>query len=360
TISSAFTDSAEDFNSFNVTLTTTGNDWTLSPSGYNGDCFYRPSGSGYQSYLTLAEAVCPDQGASLTFKARYILYQDRLSIDVSIDNGETFSEMWSVSGTLQGSWTDVKVPLDDFTGQDILIRFNYHPGTYYVGGGVWIDEIQIAPAQWYAWNVIHHVEELTAYEAEATNTFRDDAENFIEFEPTSTMTDNDWALSPSGYTGNCFYKSAGGNTNQQYHLTSRQSFYPGPQTWLEFKTHYFLYADSFSVLISTDDGANFMPAWSAIYNQKKNWTDVRIPLGSYNGLAIRIRFDYHPAAYYIDGGVWIDDIQLVDIANSEYLDYPVYHTILGNLSAGAHTLAYQVWSGEQIQPRSEAFTVEVP
>jgi hypothetical protein len=360
TISGAFTDSAEDFNAFKVTLTTTGNNWILSSSGYSGNCFHRPAGAGYQSYLTMAEAVCPDQGTSLTFKAMYILYQDRLSVDVSIDDGASFAEVWSVSGTFQGSWVDVQVPLDDFAGQDILIRFNYHPGTYYTTGGVWIDEIRIAPAQWYAWTAIHHVDELTAYQAEVTTTFHDQAENFDEFEVTSTTTDNDWILSSTGYTGECFYKPAGGITNRQYHLTSSQSFYPGAQTYIEFKTHYFLYADNFSVQISTDDGANFMPVWSASYNQKKNWTDVRIPLGSYNGLSVRIRFDYQAAAYYIDGGVWLDEIKLVDITNSEYLEYPVYHTLLSDLPAGTHTLAFQVWSGEQIQPRSEAFVAEVP
>ena len=64
--------------------------------------------------------------------------------------------------------------------------------------------------------------------------------------------------------------------------------------------------------------------------------------------------------YYTDGGIWIDDIRLIDIEGADYLKYPVYYAFLDNLPEGADTFAYQVRSGEQIHPRSEAFTVAVP
>jgi len=89
-------------------------------------------------------------------------------------------------------------------------------------------------------------------------------------------------------------------------------------------------------------------------------TEIQIPLEEFAGRDIRIRFEYVTGSYYTDGGIWIDDIRLVDITGPDYLKYPVYYTYLDNIPEGTHTCAYQVRSGEQIHPRSEAFTVAVP
>jgi hypothetical protein len=287
----------------------------------------------------------------LAFKAKYVLGEDSFSVGISNDNGSSFSSLWSVSNSSQEDWTEIQIPLEAFSERDILIRFEYLPGNYYAHGGVWIDDIQLVSAQWYDWSVIHTVSELTTYQAECTTSFQDEAEDFSTFKVTSS----------SGYTntGNCFYKSGGGYGNREYHLTSTSSFRPGQETRLAFKAKYFLSEDAFRVLVSSSNGSSFLPLWSASNAFRKNWTDIQIPLEAFSEQDILIRFEYLTGNYYPDGGIWIDEIRLIDVAGSDYLKHPVHYTSLGNLPEGINILAYQVWSGEQIYPRSEAFIIDV-
>jgi hypothetical protein len=361
TASGTWTDRAEDFDEFQITSTSDYKDWVLSPAGYSRACFHKPVG-GYlncEYHLTSSLAFRPGPDASLIFKAEYKLYEDGLSVQVSTDKGDSFAPVWSVSKEIRMSWTDIRIPLGAWAGQDILIRFEYTPGKQsYSGGGVWLDDIRLVSAQWYEWSAIHQVHVLEAYRTESTVVFEDDADAFTTFQVTSPNPNWDWLLSTEGYEGGCFYKPVGGYTNAEYHLTSTRSFRPGPNTQLTFKARYALAKDGLSVLVSADAGGSFSPVWSVIGTVRKNWTDIRIPLDAFAEQEILIRFEYTPAASFPDEGVWIDEIRLLDISNAEYLDCPVYHTSLTHLDEGISTLAYEVWTGDQAQPRSEPFTID--
>ncbi|MHC4494946.1 MAG: C10 family peptidase [Planctomycetota bacterium] len=361
TVSGTWKDEAEHFGTFEVTSTSDYKDWSVSSVGYTGNCFYK-SGGGYSNreyHLTSHSPFRPTLETRLAFKAKYVLGEDSFSVGISNDNGSSFSSVWSVSNSSQENWTEIQIPLEAFSEQDILIRFEYLPGNYYAHGGVWIDDIQLVSAQWYDWSVIHTVSELTTYQAECTTSFQDEAEDFSTFKVTSSSGYTDWAISPAGNTGNCFYKSGGGYGNREYHLTSTSSFRPGQETRLAFKAKYFLSEDAFRVLVSSSNGSSFLPLWSASNAFRKNWTDIQIPLEAFSEQDILIRFEYLTGNYYPDGGIWIDEIRLIDVSGSDYLKHPVHYTSLGNLPEGINILAYQVWSGEQIYPRSEAFIIDV-
>ncbi|MHC4565493.1 MAG: C10 family peptidase [Planctomycetota bacterium] len=361
TVLGTWKDEAENFSMFEVTSTSDYKDWSLSSAGYTGNCFHK-SGGGYgnlEYHLTSNSPFRPTQGTRLTLRARYILGEDGLSVRISNDNGGSFSSVWSVSNSSQEDWTKIQIPLEAFSEQDILIRFEYLPGDYYAHGGVWIDDIQLASTQWYDWSVIHEVSELRTYQAESITSFQDEAEDFGTFTVTSSSDYLDWSISPVGNTGNCFYKPGGGYGNREYHLTSSNSFRPGQDTRLAFKAKYFLSEDAFRVLVSSDNGSSFSPLWSTFNTFRKNWTETQIPLEAFSDQDILIRFEYLAGNYYPDGGIWIDEIRLIDITGADHLKYPVYHTSLNNLPEGTNLLAYQVWSGEQVYPRSEAFIVDV-
>ncbi|MCP4257871.1 MAG: hypothetical protein GY774_10135 [Planctomycetes bacterium] len=359
--SGTWKEEAEQFGTFEITSTSDYKDWSLSSTGNNGYCFYKPPGGyGNQEYhLTSTISFRPGQETMLTFKARYVLAEDGCSVLVSSDNGSSFSTVWSASNSSQQNWEDIQIPLEAFSEKNILIRFEYLPGNYYPNGGVWIDDIQLVSTQWYDWTVIHRSDNLTVYQAKSTTNFQDEAEDFSTFEVTSSSDYADWSLSSMGSTGNCFYKPGGGYDNREYHLTSTGSFRPGQQTWLTFKAKYLLSEDSFCLLISSDDGSTFSPVWSISNNFRENWTEIQIPLEAYSDRDIIIRFEYLTGDYYPEGGIWIDEIRLIDITGADYLKYPVYYTTLTNLEEGINILAYQVWASEQIQPRSDEFIIDV-
>ncbi len=360
-VSGTWMDPAEDFNEFQITSNSDLKDWVLSPAGYTGSCFYKQVG-GYLNRrysLTSSGVFRPGPDTSLIFKAQYKLYEDSLSVLASADNGDSFTSAWSISKATRMSWTDIEVPLGAWAGQDVLIRFEYTPGQKgYSGGGVWLDDIRLVSAQWYEWGAIHQVQKLEAYHVESAVVFEDDANDFTTFEVTSTSHNRDWSLSAEGYEGGCFYKPVGGSNSAKYHLTSTRTFRPGPDTQLTFKTRYALAKDALSARVSIDSGASFSPIWSVTDTIRENWTDIRVPLGAFAGQEILIRFEYTHGAYYPDKAVWIDEIRLIDITGAEYLDCPVYHTLLTHLDEGVNTLAYEVWTADQPQPRSESFTID--
>jgi hypothetical protein len=361
TASGTWTDPADDFEQFEVTSTSDYNDWTLSPAGYTGSCFHKPAGGylNHEYHLTSSRVSRPGRNTSLAFQVQYKLYEDGLSVLVSTDRGDSFTPAWSVSKEIRMGWTQIQVPLGAWAGQNILVRFAYTPGPQvYIGGGAWLDEIRLVSAQWYEWNAIHQVHALEAYRAESTVLFGDEADAFTTFKVTSTNSYQDWSLSTEGYQGGCFYKPPGGYGNVQYHLTSTRTFRPGPDTQLLFKARYGLLKDRLSVLVSAGSGGNFSPVWSVTDTIRANWMDIRIPLAAFAGRDILIRFEYVPGDFYDGRGVWLDEIRLVDVTGAEYLDSPVYHTSLTSLAQGPNVLAYQVWSGEQAHPLSEAFTVD--
>jgi len=192
-----------------------------------------------------------------------------------------------------------------------------------------------------------------------SGTWKDEAEQFGTFEVTSTSDYKDWSLSSTGNAGSCFYKPAGGYGNREYHLTSNSSFRPGQETMLTFKAKYFLSEDGFRVLISSDNGSSFSPVWSVSDTAREHWTEIQIPLEAFSGRDILIRFEYLTGEYYPDGGIWIDEVRLINVTGADYLKYPVYYTTLADLTEGINILAYQVRAGEQIHPRSEAFIIDV-
>jgi len=362
TVSGTFSDPAEDFNDFAVTSTSDHVDWILSSDGFSGACFHKPAGgySNRQYHLTATSVLQGGPESVLVFKARYVLLNDRFSVAVSADDGESFTTVWSASDAIEDGWTDVEVPLGAFAGQDILIRFEYTPANFYVSGGVWIDDIAVAPAQWYVWEPIKQVEELQVQHAESTVTFWDPAEDFSAFEVTSTDPSEDWSLSADGFAGSCFYKPGGGYSNVDYDLTSSSSFTPGPNTYLAFKSKYALAENGLAVSVSTNGGATFSEIWrrsDAVHNL---WTEIRIPLAAFSGQDVMLRFEYLPGSYYPDRGIRIDDIRLLEITGAEYGDYPVCYASFSDLPEGTIVLAYQIRSAGQVYLRSESFTVTIP
>lgn len=367
TVSGTFTDHGEDFSAFEAISTRDANDWSVSDGGYAGTCFHKPSGGrGRIEYdLTSNGLFRPGAGTELQFKAKYILLDDSLAVRISTDHGNTYSTVWSVSDAIEERWTEISIPLEVFSGADIVVQVSHLPGggRYYLGGGSWVDDIRLTSAEWYEWDVIHEVHTLEAHRAETTTAFHDGAEDFDGFRPGPAGPDRDWSLSVDGRVGSCFHKPASGQSGWYYRLTGTDVLRATTDTRLVFDARYMLFDDAFAVLISADNGQTWSTVWSATSAIREGWAEVEVPLDAFAGRDVSIRFEYVIEGgdyYYPQGGVWIDEIRLIEMTGLEYRDYPVYYTLLGDLVGSDSVLAYQAWSGEQSHPHSEAFTLTAP
>lgn len=133
-------DDCDDFSIFEVTSTSTYKDWACSTTSGVANCFYKQPG-GYNNreyHLTSLSTITPTESTRLVLLAKYKLYQDPFRILVSTDR-ISFTEIWSTTGSLD--WGNITVDLSAYAGQDIYVRLEYDPGSYYLGGGVWIDSI---------------------------------------------------------------------------------------------------------------------------------------------------------------------------------------------------------------------------
>jgi hypothetical protein len=76
---------------------------------------------------------------------------------ISANDGQSWSNKYSLTGHTSPSWQSVNVNLSAYAGSNVLVRFEYVPGSYYSGGGVWLDEIQFTGGSWYDWNTFQTV-----------------------------------------------------------------------------------------------------------------------------------------------------------------------------------------------------------
>ncbi|MFC1764470.1 hypothetical protein ACFL6U_20675 [Planctomycetota bacterium] len=116
------------------------------------------------------------------------------------------------------------------------------------------------------------------------------------------------------------------------------------------------------IALSTDQGVNFTPVWSQTDLYRTSWVDVHVPLEDYVGQSVLLRLEYLPGSHaYVSsgGGLWVDNIRMETVTGSEYSNHPIYYAPGPELSAGMHTLAYQILAGDQAHRRSDTFNITI-
>lgn len=141
-LADGFSDSCD---SLAASLTWSNSGWTTSAQGYSGGCFRKTPVLGSSQTVAFRVPVMPTAASTLTFKYKAQLYHDRFSVDLSTDAGQTWATAQSVTGVYQNAWSDGNISLAGYAGQRLLLRFRYDfaSGSYYGGGGVWLDSIAV-------------------------------------------------------------------------------------------------------------------------------------------------------------------------------------------------------------------------
>lgn len=165
-----FSDSAEDFSNFSITSGSLSKDWEISDAGFSGDCFYKKWGGysydiyGRAYHLTSVDKFLPAAGSQLKFQLKARLSTDVFQVFVSEDDGQTWSEEYSLSEYENRglSWQWVELDLSSYAGSEISIRFEYrYFGSYYSDGGVWLDNIEYSDGEWYGWDTLQTFDSVT-------------------------------------------------------------------------------------------------------------------------------------------------------------------------------------------------------
>ncbi len=95
------------------------------------------NGTGYPNKQAILNAPCFDLSAATTanFSFQYHMFgvpdMGSLDLEVSTDDGNSWSSIWGQSGNLGNQWFSANVNLDMYTGSTLLLRFNGVTGTSY-------------------------------------------------------------------------------------------------------------------------------------------------------------------------------------------------------------------------------------
>lgn len=133
-------DDADNFTNFAKTSTSSYKDWAITTLDTGGTGFYKEAG-GYdrvQYHLTSLSTIVPTANTRLRLRAKYNLASDGFRVLVSTDR-KNFTPLWTGAGSSE--WADLGIALGAYAGQAIYVRLEYLTGSYFTGGGIWIDSI---------------------------------------------------------------------------------------------------------------------------------------------------------------------------------------------------------------------------
>jgi hypothetical protein len=151
------------------------------------------------------------------------------------------------------------------------------------------------------------IQKITLYQAVSKNTTWTNA---CETLPDMVET-RSWSLN-TGYSGNCWFANSPYPVDQ---LIVDGTFTPSNNATLTFREKHVCIDNSMTVEASVN-GGEFQPLLTFGKNVQNNWTTRSIPLGSFAGKKLRLRFYYKMpgASYYYSteqgGGFWIDDLTI--------------------------------------------------
>lgn len=309
--------------------------WQVVPRGYRGDCWF--AGPHGPTVLLLDEVFVPDAATDLTFWLSRRLGTATFSIDVSTDNGLTYTEVYADNNTFDFAWEHKTISLSAFAGKQVKLRLALSFGSYYPDtSGVWVDELALTSGTWYSWQFLAAYTALASRRFSEVTTELDGCDDLSKFEVNSTENDNKaWGIRQVDGVGNCFYIIPDGYGGTVDTLSSKNPISPTASTRLVLRTKYTLGTDVFRVLVSMD-GHAFSQVWAG--TGEVDWSDVSIDLSAYAGQALYIQLEYVVGAYFPDG-IWVDSISTQEVTHPELAGQPLHYTTLPDLALGTHTLA---------------------
>ncbi|MFS4483589.1 immunoglobulin-like domain-containing protein, partial [Hyunsoonleella sp. 2307UL5-6] len=280
------------------------------------------NGTGFPNKRALLTSPCFDLSAltQATFSFNYHMFGatdiGTIALEISDDEGTTWTSIWSESGNKGNSWQTATINLSTYVGRGIQLRFNRFVGS------TWQADIAID-----AISLIDEEVIIESCSGGITNfPYIESYENTIGDWTQSTTDDINWTVdangTPSNGTGpssaidggSYIYVEASGNgdgfPNKQaiinspcYDLTSVTT------ASFSFNYHMFGAADIGTIALeaSNDNGMSWTTLWSESGNKGNSWQSQIIDLSVYVGNSVQLRFNR------VTGGTWQADIAIDNI-----------------------------------------------
>ncbi|MEM9341123.1 MAG: M4 family metallopeptidase, partial [Bacteroidota bacterium] len=283
------------------------------------------SGTGYPDKQAILNSPCFELTSSLSASFDYHMIGSSvgtIDLEISTDEGSTWTSIWSRSGAQGTGWNTASVDLDAYSGNTVQFRFNGISSSSWQGD-IAIDNFQISTGNGGG------TPGCTG--GIASFPYSDGFENTLGNWSNASGDDLNWQADSNGTPSN----NTGPGTAVQgsfylyVEVSGNGTGYPNKRAILNsdcfdlttssaafFNFSYHMYGATnmgrLDVEVSSDDGATWTNAWSQSGNQGNAWQTASLDLNAYLGGGIQIRFNTLSGATW-QGDIAIDDVSLTTV-----------------------------------------------
>ncbi len=277
---------------------------------------------GYPNKRAILNSPCFNLSglSEASFNFKYHQYgssnMGRIDLEVSDDDGSTWTSIWNSTGNKGNQWLTANVNLNAYVGGSIQLRFNR------LTGGTWQADIAI--------------DDVSLTEGEpavvgcsggiSSFPYSEGFENTLGGWTQSSADDLNWTVdangTPSSGTGPSsaiqgnyyiYVEASGNNTGypNKRAIINSPCFDLSSVSTANFSFNYHQYGSSnmgtINLEASNDNGASWTSIWSSSGNLGNSWQSETVSLAAYVGGGVQLRFNR------LTGGTWQADIAIDNI-----------------------------------------------
>ena len=309
------------------------------------------NGNGFPNKRAIITSPCFDLStvSQATFSFKYHMFGSTdggaVDLEVSNDEGASWTSVWNQTGNQGNQWLTVTVDLAAYIGSGIQLRFNR------ITGGTWQSDVAIDDI-----SLTDGVVTTPSCSGEITSyPYTQGFEGSIGDWSQSGADDLNWTVDANGTPSNntgpsgavqgsnyIFVEASGNNTgypNKRAIITS-PCYDLSSQGNATFSFNYHMFGSndmgSLALEASNDDGVSWTTLWSETGNQGNQWLSQSIDLSLYLGNSVQLRFNR------LTGGTWQADIAIDNINLSSSNAAQAEEVLVDDLSSPTQTIENSV------------------
>jgi hypothetical protein len=293
------------------------------PSSATDGTYYlyvEASSPNFPSKRAIVNSPCFDLSAltKATFSFSYHMYgaadMGTIDLEISDDDGLTWTSIWSQSDNQGNSWLNVNVNLSTYVGGGVQLRFNRFIGSTWQAD-IAIDNISLIDEEFIVQSCTAEI---------ASFPYNEGFESTLGGWSQSAADDMDWTIDANGTpSSNTGPSSAIEGTNYLYveastpNFPSKRAIVNSPcfdlslQSSATFSFNYHQYGSTdmgtLNLEASVDNGNSWSSIWNSSGNLGNSWQSASVDLSAYLGDTVQLRFNR------FIGGTWQADIAIDNI-----------------------------------------------
>ena len=278
------------------------------------------NGTGYPNKRAILNSPCFDLSAlaEATFSFKYHMYgasdMGTIDLEISDDDGSSWTSVWSQTGNKGNSWQSASVNLSAYVGGSVQLRFNRNVGSTWQAD-IAIDDVSMTDGSSSGNGCTGGISSFP---------YTEGFENTIGAWTQSSADDINWTVdangTPSSNTGPSsaiqgsyyiYVEASSPNYPNKRAIINSPCFDLSAQVSATFNFNYHMYGSinmgTIALEASDDNGSSWISIWNETGNKGNSWQSASVNLSAYVGGSVQLRFNRNV------GSTWQADIAIDNI-----------------------------------------------